>query len=305
MKALVLGGNGFIGFHLVEALLKSGISVRIFDSSSNKFNHHLSDIDYHCGSFSDSAKILEALHDIDVVYHLISTTLPSTSNLDPIADIEGNLISTIKLLENMGQLNIRKIVYLSSGGTVYGNPTQDIVSESHPVSPLCSYGIVKSTIENYLIMFKELHGLQPIILRPSNPFGPGQGHIGVQGVVATFFNHIKNKESINIYGDGSAIRDYIYISDFINLCVKAGKSDKTGIYNAGRGQGCSLNDLVLKIKEVTGISPKIKYHSARAFDVKRIILDITQAQKAFEWSPSVSIEEGLKLYWQWLQDPLR
>ena len=148
------------------------------------------------------------------------------------------------------------------------------------------------------------HGLQPTILRPSNPFGPGQGHLGVQGVVATFFNHIKNKESINIWGDGSAIRDYIYISDLIDLCVKAGKSDKTGIYNAGMGQGCSLNDLVLKIKEVTGISPKIKYHSARAFDVKRIILDITQAKKVFNWSPSVSIEEGLNLYWQWLQDPL-
>ncbi len=304
MKALVLGGNGFIGSHLVKALLKSKISVRVFDNSSDKLDHLVSDIEFHCGSFSDSDKIFKALHGIDVVYHLISTSLPGTSNLDPVSDIEGNLIATIRLLENMDKLDIQKIVYLSSGGTVYGNPAQDIVSEIHPISPLCSYGIVKNTIENYLVMFQNLYGLSPIILRPSNPFGPGQGHIGVQGVITTFFNHIKLGENINIWGDGSNVRDYIYISDLIDLCVKAGISKKTGIYNAGMGQGCSLNDLVIKITAVTGISPMVKYHAERAFDVKQIVLDITKAKQAFNWSPSVSIEDGLGLYWQWLQEPL-
>lgn len=301
MKALVLGGNGFIGLHLVKALLKSGMSVRVFD---NSFNGLISDnrhVDCHCGDFSDNTKILEALHGIDVVYHLISTSLPGTSNLDPVADIEGNLIASVNLFENMVKLNIGKIVYLSSGGTVYGNPVLDMVSEDHPLSPLCSYGIIKSTIEKYLIMFQKLYGLQPIILRPSNPFGPGQGHIGVQGVIATFFNQIKNEQTIDIWGNGSAIRDYIYISDLIDLCVKAGYSDRAGIYNAGTGKGCSLNDLVIKIKKVTGISPTIKYNSARAFDVKQIILDIARAEKAFDWSPCVPIDQGLNMYWQWLQ----
>ena len=249
MKILVLGGNGFIGSHLVDELYKLGASIRVFDCTGDNFQRLRSDIDYRIGNISDTSSVGEALRNIDVVYHLVSTSLPGTSNLDPSADVKGNLISTLRLLEQMIKLNVKKIVYLSSGGTVYGNPKQEPVPENHPLQPICSYGIVKVAIENYLFMFQQLHGLEPVILRPSNIFGPRQGHIGVQGIVPTFFKQVVERKPIRIWGDGSVVRDYVYISDFIDLCVRAGYSKVTGVFNAGKGEGCSLNEMVILIEE--------------------------------------------------------
>jgi len=207
MRILVLGGNGFIGSHLVEALGARGHRLRVFDRCANPYGPPHADVDYRFGSFSDSAAVAEALHDVDVVYHLVSTSVPSTSNLDAIADIQTNLLTTVQLLQQMVRLNVRRIVFLSSGGTVYGNPMCDPVPESHPLHPICSYGVVKVAVEHYLGMFQHLHGIQPVVLRPSNPFGPRQGHLGVQGVIPTFLKRLADGERIQIWGDGSVVRN--------------------------------------------------------------------------------------------------
>jgi UDP-glucose 4-epimerase len=300
MKVLVLGGNGFIGSHLVDALYKRGDSIRIFDRAPNQYQESKPDIDYRYGNFLYTPDLAETLQDIDVVYHFISTSVPGTSNLDPIADIKGNLIATVQLLQQMIQLNVQRIVFLSSGGTVYGNPTQELVPETHSLHSICSYGIIKNAIENYLYMFQELYGLQPVVLRPSNPFGPRQGHFGVQGVIPTFLKRIINGESIQIWGDGSIVRDYIYISDLIELCVEAGSSTEVGIYNVGSGKGHSLNDIVSIIKSVTNSTVAVEYLPARPFDVKKITLDINQAREIFGWEPQIPIEDGLRLQYEWL-----
>lgn len=300
MRALVLGGNGFIGSHLVDALHMVGCRVRVFDRSPNRYQEPRPAIDYRIGSFGDSAQIAEALQDVDVVFHLISTSVPSTSNLDPVADIEGNLIGTVVLLQQMVKLGVKRIVYLSSGGTVYGNPSVESVPETHPLNPICSYGVIKVAIENYLHMFNQLHAIEPVVLRASNPFGPRQGHVGVQGVIPTFLQRLKDGERTQIWGDGSVVRDYIYISDLVSLCLKAGLGDTVGVFNAGSGVGHSLNDLLDIIRRVSGDELAVDYLPGRSFDVKRITLDISKAASEFDWQPAIDIETGIHEHWAWL-----
>ena len=300
MNILVLGGSGFIGSHVVDELLKNGHKVRVFDRSPEKFRGDNSRVDYRFGSFDDYSLLAEALSGIDVVCHLISTTVPSTSNLDPVADIQGNLISTVKLLSLMEKMGVRKIVYLSSGGTVYGVPDLSPIPESHALKPICSYGIVKVAIENYIYMAHQSAGLDYVILRASNPYGERQGHDGVQGVVGTFLWKVANDLSIEVWGDGSVVRDFIFVSDLAELIHKCIASEQIGCFNAGSGIGTSIADILTSIK--TSIKPNldVKYSSGRAFDVPAVVLDSELAKAAFDWAPSTSLDEGLIRTWDWI-----
>jgi UDP-glucose 4-epimerase len=179
MKILVLGGNGFLGSHIVDELVECGHEVSVFDRLVDKFEPHIGGgLKCYLGNISDTALLAEALENVELVIHSISTTFPSTSNRDPKADVEQNLLPTINLLELMNKANVKRLIYLSSGGTVYGSPNQLTVDEEHSLNPKCSYGVVKVAIEHYIGMYKELYGLRPIILRPSNPYGIRQGHSG-------------------------------------------------------------------------------------------------------------------------------
>ncbi len=298
MKVLVLGGNGFLGSHIVEELLLSGHEVSIFDRVASKSVLLNANIHYYLGDFSDSVLISEALENVDCVIHSISTTVPSTSNRNPTLDIQQNLITTVNLLECMTRAKIKKIIYLSSGGTVYGTPKQLPVTEQHSLHPICSYGVVKVAIENYIGMFKELYGLKPIILRPSNPYGTRQGHAGVQGALSTFLFNTIAKKPITIWGDGEIQRGYIYVKDMAVLCRLAVESDAEGTFNVCSGKSHSLNQLLTFIESATGITPNVSYQPARDFDVKNIVLDITEAKKTFGWAPQYSIEQGIKEFYQ-------
>lgn len=305
MNVLVLGGNGFIGSHLVDELLKSGHSVRVFDRFPEKFRAPLPNVDYRTGQFGDAFSMAEALQGIEIVYHLISTTVPGTSNLNPVADINDNLVATVVLLDQMVKMGIKRIVYLSSGGTVYGKPIKVPISESHPLNPICSYGVVKVAIENYLKMYQELYGLLPTIIRPSNPFGPRQGHDGVQGVIATFIAEIFRNHPIRVWGDGSIIRDYMSVTDLVRLCVIFGEDNYSGIFNAGNGKGISVSNIIELLNNVTGIKPKVLYESGRAFDVKEVVLDISHTKAITGWHPTVDFADGLLQHWNWYSSLLQ
>jgi len=299
MNALVLGGNGFIGSHLVDSLIEAGHKVRVFDRFQERYRQPLADVDYVTGQLSDAISLAEALVDIDVVYHLVSTTVPSTSNMDPATDVRDNLLSTLVLLDQMLKVGVKRIVYLSSGGTVYGNPRSLPIAEDHPLNPICSYGIVKVAIENYLFMYQQLHGLKPIVLRPSNPFGPRQGHVGVQGLIATFLGKVKHGEPLHVWGDGSIVRDYFFVTDLAQLSVVAGESDVCGVFNVGYGSGTSVNQIIEAITEVTGIMPQVCYGPARSFDVHEVVLDIAKCRNTFNWEPKTALLEGIRAHWQW------
>lgn len=302
MRALVIGGNGFIGSHLVDELVFHGHQVRVFDRSPEKFRSPLTQVDYRLHDFSDTLALAEALEGVDVVYHLLSTTVPSTSNLDPVVDIESNLVGTVRLLQMMVQKGISRIVYLSSGGTVYGVPKVDPIPETHALNPICSYGVVKVAIENYLFMFQQLYGLRPAILRPSNPYGERQGHGGVQGVIGTFLHKIRNDEGIEIWGDGSVVRDFIHVADLAELCRMVGDRDVCGVFNVGSGNGHSIVEILDVIKAVSGKECVPTFRQGRNYDVPRVVLDISKAQSELGWSPKIGLSDGMGRTWAWMKN---
>lgn len=279
--------------------------MRIFDRRPEAFRPPLAGVDYVTGDLSDVPQIYEAMNGVQAVIHLASATVPSTSNLDPVADINGNLVATVRLLETMRAAGVRKIVYLSSGGTVYGIPQTDPVAETHPLRPISSYGIVKVAIENYLYMEHWLHGLQHVILRASNPYGPRQGHTGIQGIIGTHLWRTANGEPVEVWGDGSVVRDFIHVRDLAELCVTAVQSDVAGCYNAGHGTGASVAQIVDSISrtvQATGGAPVVPtYKPGRSFDVPRVVLDIAKARHDFGWMPQIGLDEGIAESWDWVR----
>lgn len=304
MKVLLIGGCGFVGSHVADALLGRGLKVRVLDQRPEAFRPPLRDVDYVFGDFGDRPTLIEALAGADAVVHLASTTVPGTANLDPVADITGNLVATVRMLELLRQMGTRKIVYLSSGGTVYGVPQTDPVPETHPLRPINSYGIVKVAIENYLHMEQALHGKDHVILRASNPYGPRQGRLGVQGIIGTHLWKVIQNEPLEIWGDGSVVRDFIHVRDLATLCAEAVVSDVTGCFNAGSGEGASVNEVVAAIGrtlEQCGHAPaQVAYTPGRAYDVPRVVLDVTRARAAFGWKPEIALEAGIRETWDWV-----
>jgi UDP-glucose 4-epimerase len=301
VRVLVIGGCGFIGSHVVDCLLQGGVEVRVLDRRPEAFRPPLPDVDYVLGDFADTAQVFEALAGMDAVVHLASTTVPATSNLDPVADISGNLIPLVRLLEVMRSAGVRKMIYLSSGGTVYGVPQTDPVTENHPLNPISSYGIVKIAIENYLFMEQALHGLQPVVLRASNPYGPRQGHTGIQGLIGTHLWRLARKEQIEVWGDGSVVRDFLHVKDLAALCLRALQADITGIFNAGSGEGASVAEVVEKICATVGGDVTPLYKPGRNFDVPRVVLDVTKAEAELGWQRQIPLEAGLAETWAWVQ----
>jgi UDP-glucose 4-epimerase len=301
MKVLVIGGSGFIGSHVVDKLLTHGQSVRVFDRHPERFRAPLSGVDYYFGDFADRMALVEALSGADAVFHLLSTTVPGTADLDPKTDVNDNLVGTIVLLDSMQRLGLSRILFLSSGGTIYGIPDTIPVPESHALRPINSYGIVKAAIEHYLEMYRRARGFSPVIVRASNPFGPRQAHSGVQGVISTFLRRILAGQPLEVWGDGDVVRDYLEVGDLAELCVRAGTSDREGAYNAGSGHGLSINEIVEAVREVTGSGFKVVYKPGRSIDVPYSVLDCSRAKNDFGWECKTEFESALRDTWNWLK----
>lgn len=301
MRVLVIGGCGFIGSHLVDVLAGQRCKVRVLDRRPEAFRPPVPGVEYLAGDLSDTALLGEALAGVTAVAHLAGTTVPATSNLDPVADITGNLIGTVRLLQVMRSTGVRNLVYLSSGGTVYGIPQADPVAEDHPLRPVSSYGVVKVAVENYLHMERHLHGLRYCVLRPSNPYGPRQGHTGLQGVIGTCLWKILRDEPVEVWGDGSVVRDFIHVRDLAELCAAALHSDRSGIFNAGSGEGCSINRIVEAVGTAAGRRIVPVYKPGRAFDVPRVVLDTARAREAFGWAPRIGLMPGIAETWDWVK----
>jgi UDP-glucose 4-epimerase len=298
---LVLGGNGFIGTHLVDALLEGGHFVRICDRSPNRFNATPQNVEYVEGELGNYGLIQEAVEGMEVVFHLVSTTLPKTSNDDPIYDVRSNLIDTLQLLEACVEAGVRKVVFASSGGTVYGEPQTMPITEDHPTNPITSYGIVKLAIEKYLGLFNHLHSLDYTVLRISNLYGPYQNPVGQQGAVTVFLHRLHAGRPITIWGDGSVVRDYLYVADLVEALKLAAEAEtRQKVFNVGSGRGTSLNELVAIIAEVTGERPHVEYVAGRALDVPANVLDVTGAREALDWIPRSEITEGIGRTWDWI-----
>lgn len=301
MKCLVLGGNGFIGSHLSDKLLAEGHVVRVFDKFEEHYRKPNAEIEYFFGDFGNRGLVANAIEGVDIVFHLISTTLPKTSNDDPVFDIQSNVIETLFLLEQCVN-KVKKIVYISSGGTIYGNPVTLPISEDSPTNPECSYGITKLTIEKYFALFAHLYGVNYSILRPSNPYGSRQNPFGIQGAISVFLGKVINNQKVEIWGDGQIVRDYIFIDDLIDGIYKAATlNSQKKIFNLGSGQGHSLNELLDIIRKVTETEILVEYKSQRSFDIQEIYLDITRAKEQLGWTPLTQLEKGVQNTWQFVK----
>ena len=298
-KVLIIGGSGFIGRHLTNGLLKNGNKVRILDISKPSWVP--ADVEFIEGSFVNEHILEESLTDCETVFHLASTTLPKTSNEDPLFDVSSNLTGTIRLLQFAVRLNVKKFIFSSSGGTVYGISDTFPVSENSPTFPTCSYGIVKLTIEKYLRLFYQLYGLDTCSLRISNPYGEYQRIDRSHGAVTVFCAKTLKNETIEIWGDGSIARDFIYIEDVISAMINAMYCKCYGEeINIGSGISKSLNDIIVIIQNLTNRSSDVKFLPPRNFDVQKTYLAIEKAEEMLNWHPKINLEEGIRKTIEWL-----
>lgn len=297
-SCLVLGGAGFIGSHLAEALLQAGHRVRIFDRPHlDRLPGFLQrpEFEVFTGDFLNPRSLSPALEGSEIVFHLVSTTLPKTSNDNPMYDVESNVMGTLRLLELCRQQRVRKMVFASSGGTVYGVPRSVPIDESHPTDPTCSYGIHKLAIEKYLQLNHRLHGLDYCVVRPANLYGPRQRLDVAQGAVAVFLDRALRGQPIQLWGDGSVVRDYLYVGDAAEALVKAAAyQGEPKVFNLGSGVGTSLRQLIKEIEALLGRALAVEYAAARALDVPANVLDASLAARHLGWTARTPLAEGLR-----------
>lgn len=308
MKIVVFGGGGFIGSTIVDRLLAEGHTLRIFERPRvlpyRKFEVG-EVVDWICGDLSSIHDVSSAIQGVDAVFHLVSTTLPKNSNDDPIYDVQSNVIASLHILNAMVLHNVKKIIFISSGGTVYGNPLYLPVDEKHPTNPVVSYGITKLAIEKYLHVYERLHGIKAFTLRVANPYGERQRVETAQGAVGVFLHHALKNVPIDIWGDGTVTRDYIHVSDVAEAFVKV--LTYTGaqrLFNIGSGLGTSLNDLLSMIEVVLGRSVERRYLPGRPFDVPVSVLCNRLAQRELNWTPVISAPVGLSRTAEWIRSEL-
>ncbi len=301
-RIIILGAAGFIGKNLTARLLQEGYPLTLFDRPGGSYPAAVGQAAARgqvClaeGNFGDPVPgLFDGLGEVDCVYHLISTTCPSNSNRDVAREMEENLVATIRFLDACVENRVKKVVFLSSGGTVYGKLHTGICREEEEAFPITSYGVQKLAIEKVLYLYHEMYGLEYRIVRLSNPYGPYQRPDGVQGVVSTFTYRALQGLPIAVYGDGSVVRDYIYIADAVEGILKIADGGKGHcLYNLGSGRGATVLDVIDGITRVLGKKPEVTFLPGRPVDVPVNVLDVTRFEKDFGTAAKVSLEEGIE-----------
>ena len=306
-SVLVLGGSGFIGRQLCKGLLAKGFHPVVFD----RVPPALAGVEYHQGDMSSVGDLWAPLLDeVDAVIHLAWSTKPQSANDAPYYDLYSNVLAGVHFLDSLMRLKRQpKVIFVSTGGAVYGTPQYLPMDEEHPVRPVNAYGIGKLTFENYLALYRRLHGLDYLVFRPGNPYGEGQDPAGAQGAVAVFLGRLLNEQPITIWGDGSTVRDYLYIGDLVDALIGgiAHQPDREDlrVFNVGSGEGLSINKLLALLSEVTGRTPVIEYRPSRKADAPAVVLGVERIRHCMGWKPETSLVEGLDRTWRWLQQEYR
>ncbi len=302
VRCLVLGGTGFIGSHVVEELAGAGHEVRSFSLDHPATWADRVPARFLTGDWRDLDLLREAVAGTDAVVHLVWSTLPASSNSDMERDATENVLGSIRLLELCRNEGVKKVVFASSGGTVYGQARALPIREDAPTAPLTSYGVGKLMVEKYLDLFHHLHGLGYVVIRASNPYGERQNLSGAQGAVGVFMRALADGSPIEIWGDGRVVRDYFYVGDLADAYRRAVESPvENGVFNVGSGVGLSLLDLLDALRKVTKIEPRVVFGHSRVMDVAANVLDIGRARRELDWAPLVSLSDGLERTWEWIR----
>ena len=308
MKVTVFGGGGFIGSTIVDRLLRDGHAVRVFERprvAPYRIFAKNEQVEWITGDLLSRHDVGCALGGADAVFHLVSTTLPKSSNEDPIYDVQSNLVASLQMSDAMIEQKVPRIVFISSGGTVYGRPRYTPIDERHPTEPEVSYGITKLAIEKYLQMYGRLHNIKPIILRVTNPYGERQRIETAQGAVGVFLHRALNGQPIEIWGDGTVQRDFLHVSDVADAFAQAlTYTGSETVFNISSGKGLSLNELINMIEKVNNCPIERIYKPARPFDIPINFLCNKLAKKELSWTPMVKIEDGLTRTSSWMKKEL-
>jgi UDP-glucose 4-epimerase len=307
-RALVTGGAGFIGSTLVDRLLAEGHTVDVVDNLSTgslanlaearvtgtgRFHFHQLDI-----RSPDLVELMGRRHP-DVVYHLAAQADVRVSVADPVFDADINVLGSLRVLEAARAAGARKVVFASSGGTIYGDVEQLPIKESHPQRPLSPYGVAKKTVGDYLYAYRELHGLEYTALALANVYGPRQDLRGEAGVVAIFAGRLLSGEPCLIFGDGKQTRDFVYVDDVVDAFSRAGERGTGLLCNIGTGVETSVNDLYAAMARNAGVNQPPIYAPARSGELQRNCLDPGRAALHLGWKPWTTVEKGTGAVLEW------
>ncbi len=301
MKILVTGGAGFIGSHIVDALVTAGHHVVVVDNLATGSRDNIpAEVTLHEVNIQDSilAKIF-AQEQPEIVFHLAAQIDVRKSVADPLADAQENIIGSLNLLEQCRATGVKKVIFSSTGGAIYGDTDVVPTPESHSTDPISPYGIAKLTIEKYLYFYHHVHGLNYTILRYGNVYGPRQNAKGEAGVVSIFCDQILTKNIPIINGDGSQTRDYVYVGDVVAANMAALNSEKNGLYNIGTGIETTVNDLAAHIKSALQSSVEFMHGKAKPGEQQRSCIDASKAKTELNWTPQMTIADGIKKTAEW------
>jgi len=296
LKVLVTGGAGFIGSHIVDGLIEEGHSVAVVDDLSTGKKEYV----------NSQARFYELdirspdLHEVfaqerpELVNHHAAQADVRRSVADPTFDADVNIRGSLNLLECARAHGVKKFVYASTGGAVYGEPLYLPCEENHPLNPICPYGVSKHTVEHYLYLYGENYGLEYTILRYPNVYGPRQDPFGEAGVVAIFSRQMVHGEQVVINGSGEQERDFVYVADIVRANILAVDMGEGQIYNLGCGRGTSINQLFAIMKGITGYARDPIHGPPKVGETFRIYLDAAKAHSELAWKPLIGMEEGLR-----------
>ena len=295
-KALVTGGAGFIGSHLVDGLLDDGYDVAVVDNLSSgqlrNVNHRATF--YHAELNDVRLNQIVQRERPEFVFHLAAQSSVRKSAIDPVADADANVMGTIRLIAAAASEGVEKFIFSSTGGAIYGDPETIPCDEDTPVNPLTPYALSKYVGEQYLELFNETYGLDYTILRYANVYGPGQNPDGEAGVIAIFTGMMLSERRPHIYGDGLQERDFVYVSDVVQANLAAINKGHGRTYNIGTGERVSVARIYEILQEFTEFDQEPDYRPRRTGEVLQIALDSTRAEKELKWTPEVSLEDGLR-----------
>jgi UDP-glucose 4-epimerase len=301
MNSLVIGGAGFIGSQVTRCLADTGREVVVLDRSPVPPHTLPKDVKYICGDYGDRSLLKEILASTDEVIDLAYSTVPKTSFENPVHDILSNLPAGVGLLEEAVGTTVRKMVVVSSGGTVYGIAGSLPISEEHPTHPISPYGITKLAIEKYARMFHLLYDLPVTIVRPGNAYGEGQFAFTGQGFIATAVQSILTGKKIEVFGEHGTIRDYLHVEDVARGIIAALEYGEPGqVYNIGFGIGkdnLAVLDVLKPLARKEGYPIEISFLPPRKFDVPANVLDSCKLRSISGWQPRISFDEGLERTW--------
>ncbi len=303
MKILITGGAGFIGSHLTDKLIEQGHKVVVIDNLSTGKEENLNkqarfyNFDIRDEKISNVFKQERP----EVVFHYAAQVSVKRSIENPVRDADINITGTLNILENCKKFGVKKIIFASTGGAIYGETDTIPTSEKQVANPRSPYGFCKLAVENYLYCYFQNFNLPFVALRFSNVYGPKQNPNAEAGVIAIFFDRVFLGKDLIINGDGQQTRDYVFIKDAIKANLLALEKDKTGIFNIGTAQETSVNDIFQKINHITDKGLKSIYCSAQPGEERRSCLDFSKAQKELGWNPEYKLEQGLKETYQWYQ----